>query len=64
MYESVLACLDINNKDGFGVDFLLAHPLEYILDETLGGGVLAHHGYMQKIGWCENHVHFYYHHSY
>ena len=34
--EGVLACLDNNDKDGFGVYFVHAHPLEYILEETLG----------------------------
>ena len=34
--EGVLACLDKNNKDGFCVDFLFAHPLEYFLEEILG----------------------------
>ena len=35
--EGVMACLDKNNKDYFYVDFLLAYPLEYILEENLCG---------------------------
>ena len=31
-----MALLDNNNKDDFDVDFLLTHPLEYLLEETLG----------------------------
>ena len=38
-----------NNNDEFDVDFLLEHPLEYILEENLGGKCLVHHGYMQKL---------------
>ena len=34
--EGVLSCLYKNIKDGFDVDFLYAHPLEYPLEETLG----------------------------
>ena len=30
--EGVLACLDKNDKDVFDVDFLHAHPLEYIIE--------------------------------
>ena len=58
-YEDVVACLDDgvtkfldnNNKGDFDVDFLLANPLEYLIEETLGGKVLVHHGHMKKIGW-------------
>ena len=28
LYEGILAHLDNNNKDGFGVDFILSHPLK------------------------------------
>ena len=45
----MLEFLDNNDKDDFDVDFLRAHPLEYILEETLGGQYLVHHGYMRKI---------------
>ena len=48
--EDVLACLDNNDKDNFDVYFLHTHPLEYLLEENLGGKSLFHHGYMQKIG--------------
>ena len=44
--KGVLASLDNNNKDGFYVNFLLAHPLKYLLDETLGAQCLVHHGHM------------------
>ena len=50
-YQGVLVCLDKNNKDYFYVDFLHAHPLEQLLEETLGGKFLVHHGYMYKIVW-------------
>ena len=49
-YEGVLACFDNNNKDGFDVCFLQAHPLEYLLGKHLGGRCLVHHGYMWEIG--------------
>ena len=62
--DGVLACFDNNNKDYFDVGFLHAYPLEYIIDETLGGKCLVQHGYMHKIGWCETYAHFYYHHNY
>ena len=47
--EGMLSCLDNNDKDDFDVYFLHAHPLEYLLEETLGGKCLVHHGYMQKL---------------
>ena len=62
--EVVLPCLDNNYKDDFGVDFLCAHPLEYIFEETFGGKCLVHCGYMQKIGWWDTYVNFFYHHNY
>ena len=35
--EYLLPCLDNNNnKDNFDGYFLCAHPLEYLLEETLG----------------------------
>ena len=46
--ESVLACLDNNNKDDFDGDFLHASPLEKIIEEILGEKCLVHHGYMKK----------------
>ena len=46
LYEGVAACLDKNNKDDFDVDFLLAHPLEYIIEENLGGKYVVHYGHM------------------
>ena len=64
LYEGILAHLDNNNKDGFGVDLLLSHPLEYILEETLGGRFIVHHGYTNKIGWYETYVHLYCDHKY
>ena len=42
----MLAWLDNSNKGYFDVDFLHAHPLEHLLEETLGGKCLVHHGYM------------------
>ena len=36
LYEGLMVWLENNNKDYFDVDFLLVHPLEYILEETLG----------------------------
>ena len=62
--EGVLAYLDNNDKDYFDVDFLHSHPLEYLLEENLGGKCLFHHGYMQKIGWCDIYTHSCYHHNY
>ena len=62
--EGVLACLDNNNKDDFDVYFLHAPPLEYILEEILGGKCLFQHSHMQKIVWCDTYVHFFYHHNY
>ena len=56
MNEGVVACLDNNNKDDFDLDFLLAYPMEQIIEETLGGKFLFHNGSMQKIGWYETYV--------
>ena len=64
LYESVLAYLDNNDKDDFDVDFLHAHSLGYILEETLGGKCLVHNGYMQKNFWFYTYFHFCYHHNY
>ena len=52
--------MDNNNKDYFDVDFLLAQPLEYILEETLGGKCLVHNSYMHNIGCCDTYAHFCY----
>ena len=41
--QSVLSCSDKNNKDDFDQDFLHASPLEYLIEETLGGKLLVHH---------------------
>ena len=62
--EGVLTCLDKNNQDDFDRDFIHAHPLENIYEETLGGNFLVHHGFMQKIGLYETYSHFCYHHNY
>ena len=62
--EGVLTWLDKNNKDCFYVYFLPAHPLEYLLEETLDEKCLVQYGYMQKIGWYETYVHFCHHHNY
>ena len=35
LYLAMLACLDNNNKDGFYLYFLLAYPMEQIIEETL-----------------------------
>ena len=45
LYEVVVEYLDNNNKDNFDVDFLLARPLVYILEGTLGVQCIFHHGY-------------------
>ena len=63
-YEGVLACLYYNNKDGFYGYFLHTHPLEYLLEETLGGQFLVHHGFMYKLGWCETYAYFSNQHNY
>ena len=47
-YEGVVKCLDKNNKEDFDIYFILAHPLEYILEENLGGKGLVHHGHMKN----------------
>ena len=57
--EGVVKCLDKNNKDKFDVAFLLEKPLEYLIDETLGGKFLVYYGYMKKIGWSDTYAHFY-----
>ena len=42
--------LDKNNKDDFDVDFLLKHPLEWLLEETVGGKCIVNHIYTKKFG--------------
>ena len=61
--EGVVECLDKNNKDDFDVDFLLPHPLEKLMEETLGGKFIVHHGYIKKIGWSKTYVHFCHEHN-
>ena len=56
--KDVLECLDNNYKDYFDVDFLLVHLLVYLLQGTLGGKCIVHHGYMNKIVWYETYVYF------
>ena len=56
LYLAMLACLNNNNKDNFYVYFLLAYPMEQIIEETLGGKCLFHNGSMQKISWYETYV--------
>ena len=60
----VLSWLDNNDKDDFNVDFFNAQPLQYLIQETLGGKFLVHNGYMQKKIWCGTYFHFCYHHNY
>ena len=48
LYEGASSCLDNIDKGGFDVYSIHAHPLEYLLEETLGGKCLFHHGHMQK----------------
>ena len=60
----MVQCLDKNNKEYFDFYFLLTHPLEYIIEETLEGKCLFHHGYMNKIGWYETYVYFCHDHNY
>ena len=62
--EGAVAWLVKNNQDYFYVDFLLPHPLEYPLEETLGGKCTAHHAYMNKIVRSETYVHFSHDHHY
>ena len=62
--EGVLEFLDNNNKDYFDAYFIYAYPLEYLLEETLGGKCLFHHDYMHKILWSDTYSHFCYHHNY
>ena len=62
--ECVFVFLYKKNKDDCDVDFLHAHPSEYILEETLDEKFLVHDGYMQKIVWYETYVHLCYHHNY
>ena len=67
-YENIVACWDEGlvkcmckiNKDYFDVDFLLAHPLEYLLEETL----CVHQSYMNKIVWSDTYFHFCLDHTY
>ena len=42
--QGVVKCLNKNNKDYFDVDFILPHPLKQIIEETLGGQCMVHHG--------------------
>ena len=42
----VLVWLEKNNKDDFDGYFLQSHPLEYLIEETLGEKFLVHHDYM------------------
>ena len=49
LYEGASSCLDNIDKGGFYVYSIHAHPLEYLLEETLGGKCLFHHGYMRKL---------------
>ena len=62
--EGVVKILDNNNRDNFDVDFPLAHPLEYLLEETLCGKCLVNHGYMEIFGWSETYIHIYHDHDY
>ena len=56
--EGVVKFLDKSSKDDFDVGFVLPRPLEYILEKTLGGKFILHHGYIYIIGWSETYVHF------
>ena len=62
--EGVVECLDNNNKNYFDVDFLLSHPLEYILQGILSGKCTFHNGYMKIFVWYNTYVHLYHDHSY
>ena len=66
LYECVMSCLDNNNKDGFylyirhSIDdclgyFLLVSPLGYIIEGTLVGQFIVHHGYMNNDGLSHDH---------
>ena len=48
LYEDVLACWDMNNKDNLDVDNLLANPLVYLLGGYLDGQCIIHYGYIKK----------------
>ena len=69
--EGVVECLD--NKDNIDVDirhrldecfeyFILAPPLEHIIEATLGGQYIFHHGNMEEGGWSETCEPFYHDH--
>ena len=62
--EGVVKLLDKNIKDSFDVDFIIANPLEYLIEEILGGRFIVHHGYMKKIGGSESDVPFCHCHHY
>ena len=64
LYKGVMVCFYKNNKDCFYVDFILAHPLEWRLEGTLGEKFIFHYGYMKKISWSETYAHFYHEHNY
>ena len=48
--EGLVECFDKNIKYEFDVHFILTHPLEYLLEETLGMKCIFLHVYMKK-GW-------------
>ena len=45
--EGMVEFLDNNNKDDFDVGFLLANPLGYIIEITLGRKCIVHRIYMK-----------------
>ena len=59
-----MAVLYKNNKDYFDVDFLRPHPLEYLIEEKLGGKCIVYHGNMNKFGCSETYVNFSHDHNY
>ena len=74
MDEGVVACLDKNNKYNFSVYirnsldycfeyFILTHPLEYLLEVTLGVKYIFRHGNMKECGWYNTYVKLFYDHE-
>ena len=43
--------------------FLFSHPLEHLLERTLGRKCTFHHGYMKEGGFSETRVHLYHDHG-
>ena len=56
--------VDIRNRiDDCFVYYLLANPLEYLLERNLVGQCRFYHSYMKEVGWSENYFHLYHDHE-